>query len=97
MLKNISTTVTAMSESKIICSSRTVTCGTVLAQGETFYRCYTCQIRRMSVICVDCFQVELHQKHRYALLVAEANNYYCDCGDTATLLQSSTCPKHSVK
>ncbi|KAG4067769.1 hypothetical protein HA402_005541 [Bradysia odoriphaga] len=75
---------------------RRVTCGAVLAKGEMFYRCYTCQIRRMSVLCMDCFNRGQHENHRVAGMVAEASTWYCDCGDTLTLQESATCSKHHI-
>lgn len=65
-------------------------CGIVLARGEQFYRCYNCQTRRLSIICLDCFKHGQHAGHRAILMEAEADDWYCDCGEA----ENAACSKH---
>lgn len=71
-------------------------CAIIFKKGEQFYRCFTCQLRRVSAMCIDCFEASNHNNHKYVLVEAENDRNYCDCGDKETLRKGSTCSQHKL-
>eukprot|EP01060_Flectonema_neradi_P034452 TRINITY_DN604_c0_g1_i1.p1 TRINITY_DN604_c0_g1~~TRINITY_DN604_c0_g1_i1.p1 ORF type:complete len:1234 (+),score=289.83 TRINITY_DN604_c0_g1_i1:48-3704(+) len=68
-------------------------CGKVWKEQDgVAYKCTTCQADPTCVICVDCFEEDLHEGHNWRLVKTMGG--LCDCGDPQAWAPSGFCRKH---
>eukprot|EP01112_Ceratiomyxa_fruticulosa_P022315 TRINITY_DN8126_c0_g1_i1.p1 TRINITY_DN8126_c0_g1~~TRINITY_DN8126_c0_g1_i1.p1 ORF type:complete len:1102 (-),score=291.96 TRINITY_DN8126_c0_g1_i1:57-3362(-) len=67
-------------------------CGHLWVQGDTAYKCRTCERTDSSAICVDCFQNGNHEGHDYMLIKIAGG--FCDCGDPYSWREAGFCSRH---
>lgn len=69
-----------------------LTCGRVLKENESVYRCSDCGYDDTCVICVHCFNREDHVGHNVSVYQSRGDSGgMCDCGDEAAFLQKLNC------
>lgn len=69
-----------------------LTCGRVLKENETVYRCSDCGYDDTCVICVHCFNREDHVGHNVSVYQSRGDSGgMCDCGDDAAFIRKLNC------
>ena len=68
-------------------------CGKVWKEQDgVAYKCMTCQADPTCVVCVDCFEEDLHEGHNWRLVKTAGG--LCDCGDPQAWARAGFCRKH---
>lgn len=69
-----------------------LTCGRVLRENESVYRCSDCGYDDTCVICVHCFNRDDHIGHNVSVYQSRGDSGgMCDCGDDAAFLRKLNC------
>eukprot|EP01060_Flectonema_neradi_P000368 TRINITY_DN10249_c0_g1_i1.p1 TRINITY_DN10249_c0_g1~~TRINITY_DN10249_c0_g1_i1.p1 ORF type:complete len:1616 (+),score=345.27 TRINITY_DN10249_c0_g1_i1:76-4923(+) len=62
-----------------------------VGSSEVGYSCLQCAVDNTCVICVDCFDEELHRGHEWRMIQVSG---MCDCGDVEGWAPEGCCKKH---
>ncbi|KAH3732377.1 E3 ubiquitin-protein ligase PRT6 [Pelomyxa schiedti] len=74
------------------CAPKPSVCGLVWKNGDTAYKCRTCESDPTCAICVQCFSEGDHTGHDYRMI--STGGGCCDCGDRAAWQESGFCRHH---
>ena len=69
-------------------------CNKFINKEEIKYKCFDCEINSNSLICSDCFKIDIHKGHKIKCI--KNKNYYsfCNCGDSNMIKKEGFCIKH---